>query len=310
MIKNILITGSSGQDGKIILNKLLKKKINLFLISRKKNKIPTRKNIKFFNINLNNKKKLNNFFLKNEIDVILHLASNNPSFGQNSYKEHYLNNIKASKNLIEISSKTQKKIKIIFCSSSRVFQKKSGIVNEKSKFLGRDHYSRFRIEIGKILNIVGKKNKNFKFINVILFNHDSALRNAKFLLPRIIKNLLKKNIIFLNKIINENIAMDFSHAEDICDGLIKLIFTKKDIKNIIFSSGKKTYVNDIIKYLIRKNKLSINLNYRTKSSKPCLIGNNNFAKKYTNWKIKKNIFLAAQELFLESNKTKHSKGLS
>ena len=148
MIKNILITGSSGQDGKIILNKLLKKKNNLFLISRKKNKIPIRKNIKFLNINLNNKIKLNNFFLKNKIDVVLHLASNNPSFGQNSYKDHYLNNIKASKNLIEISTKTQKKIKIIFCSSSRIFQKKKGKVNEKSKVSSRDHYSRFR-KIGR-----------------------------------------------------------------------------------------------------------------------------------------------------------------
>jgi len=305
LIKNILITGSSGQDGKIILNKLLKKKDNLFLISRKKYKIPIRKNIKSFFINLNNKKKLNNFFLKNKIDVILHLASNNPSYGQNSYKDHYLNNINASKNLIEISAKTQKKIKIIFCSSSRVFQKKNGIVNEKSKFLSRDHYSRFRIEINKILNTMVKSNENFKFTNAILFNHDSAFRNRKFLLPRIIKNLLNKNSIFLNSIIKENIAMDFSHADDICDGLIKLIFIKKDIKNIIFSSGKKTYVNDIIKYLVRKNKLSINLNYTVISNKPCLIGNNNFAKRYINWKIKKNIFLAAQELFLESKKTKY-----
>ena len=70
MIKNILITGSSGQDGKIILNKFLKKKNKLFLISRKKNKIPLGKNREFFNINLNNKKKLNNFFSKNKVDVI------------------------------------------------------------------------------------------------------------------------------------------------------------------------------------------------------------------------------------------------
>ncbi len=305
MIKNILITGSSGQDGKIILNKFLKKKNKLFLISRKKNKIPLGKNRKFFNINLNNKKKLNNFFSKNKVDVILHLASNNPSFGQNNFKEHYLNNIKSSKNLIEISIKTQKKIKIIFCSSSRIFQRRYGIVNEKSKFLGRDHYSKFRIEINKFSNKISNNNKNFKFINAILFNHDSAHRSKKFLLPRIVKNLLNKNTNFLNKIMRENIVMDYSHAEDICDGLIKLIFIKKDIKNIILSSGKKTYVNDIIRYLIKKNKLKINLNNKLKINKTCLIGNNNFAKKYINWKIKKNIYLAAQELFLKVKNTKY-----
>jgi len=302
LIKNILITGSNGQDGKIILNKLLKRKNKLFLISRRKNKIRIRKNINFFKIDLNNKKKLINFFSKNKIDIILHLASNNPSFGENSFKEHYLNNIKASKNLIEISTKTQKKLKIIFCSSSRIFQKKKGIVNEKSKFSSRDHYSKFRIEINKFSNRITNKNKNFKFINAILFNHDSAYRNKKFLLPRIVKNLLNKNITFLNKIIRENIVMDYSHADDICNGLIKLMFIKKDIKNIILSSGKKTYVNNIIKYLIRKNKLNINLNYRSKINESCLIGKNEFAKKHINWKIKKNIFLAAQELFLKAKK--------
>ena len=233
------------------------------------------------------------------------MASNNPSFGQNNFKEHYLNNIKSSKNLIEISIKTQKKIKIIFCSSSRIFQRRYGIVNEKSKFLSRDHYSKFRIEINKFSNKISNNNKNFKFINAILFNHDSAHRSKKFLLPRIVKNLLNKNTNFLNKIMRENIVMDYSHAEDICDGLIKLIFIKKDIKNIILSSGKKTYVNDIIRYLIKKNKLKINLNNKLKINKTCLIGNNNFAKKYLNWKIKKNIYLAAQELFLKVKNTKY-----
>ena len=33
--------------------------------------------------------------------------------------------------------------------------------------------------------------------------------------------------------------MDFSHADDICDALIKLIFLKDKINNIILSSGKK-----------------------------------------------------------------------
>ena len=35
--------------------------------------------------------------------------------------------------------------------------------------------------------------------------------------------------------------MDFSHADDICDALIKLIFLKNKINNIILSSGKKHF---------------------------------------------------------------------
>ncbi len=75
-----------------------------------------------------------------------------------------------------------------------------------------------------------------------------------------------------------------------------LIFKKK-IKNIILSSGKQTYVNDIIKYLIKKNNLNLKLDYNDIKKRYCIIGNNSYAKKTLNWKIKKNIFFAAQEIF-------------
>ena len=104
-----------------------------------------------------------------------------------------------------------------------------------------DYYSKFRIEINNYLSKVSKKNKKFSFTNVILFNHDSAFRNKKFILPRIVKAIKNRNKIFLNKIIKENIVMDFSHADDICDALIKLIFLKNKINNIILSSGKKHF---------------------------------------------------------------------
>ena len=72
--------------------------------------------------------------------------------------------------------------------------------------------------------------------------------------------------------------MDYSHAEDICDALIKILFLKKKIKNIILSSGKQTYVNDIIKYLIKKNNLNLKLDYNDIKKRYCIIGNNSYAK--------------------------------
>ena len=172
MIKNILITGAGGQDGKIILQKLAKKKINLFLISRKFNKKKNYKNIYFVKLDLLHKKKLNIFFKKHKINTILHLAANNPSYGQNSFKKHYLQNISASRNLIDLSLKYNKKIKFIFCSSSRIFKKKNGIVKENSQIYKRDFYSKFKNEINEYLKKIKLKNKNLNYKNAILFNHD------------------------------------------------------------------------------------------------------------------------------------------
>ena len=297
MIKNILITGANGQDGKIILQKLYKRKINLILIDKRFKKKIRKKNINYFEINLKDKKKIEQLFKLYKVDVVLNLASNNPNYSQNSYHKHYLENINNSKNLIDNLTKYKNEVKFISCSSSRIFKKKNGLVNENSNISANDFYSKFRIETNDYLIKTKKRNKNFDFTNVILFNHDSLFRSNRFLLPRIIFALICKNQKFLNKIIKENIVMDYSHAEDICDALIKILFLKKKIKNIILSSGKKTYVNDIIKYLIKKNKLELKLNYNNIKKRYCIIGNNAYAKKTLRWKIKKNIFLAAQEIF-------------
>ena len=297
MIKNILITGANGQDGKIILQKLYKRKINLILIDKRFKKKIRKKNVKYFEINLKDKKKLEKLFNLYKVDVVLNLASNNPNYGQNSYHNHYLENINNSKNLIDNLTNIKNEIRFISCSSSRIFKKKNGLVNENSNISANDFYSKFRIETNDYLIKTKKRNKNFDFTNVILFNHDSLFRSNRFLLPRIIFAIISKNQKFLNQIIKENIVMDYSHAEDICDALIKILFSKRKIKNIILSSGKKTYVNDIIKYLIKKNKLDLKLNYNNIKKKNCIIGNNTYAKKTLKWKIKKNIFLAAQEIY-------------
>ncbi len=302
MNKSILITGADGQDGKIILQKLYKKKINLILIDKSFGKKIKRKNIKYFELNLKNNKKLEKLFRSYKIDLILNLASNNPNYGQNSYNKHYLENINNIKNLINNLIKYKSNIKFISCSSSRIFKKKNGLVNENSNMFVSDFYSRYRIETTKYLEKIKKENKNFDFTNVILFNHDSIFRNKRFLIPRIVFALFAEDHKFLNKIIKENIAMDYSHAEDICDALYKIIFFKKKIKNIILSSGKKTYINDIIKYLIKKNKLNLKLNYKNLKKNRCIIGNNAFAKKTLKWKTKKNIFIAAQEIFKQKKK--------
>ena len=233
MIKNILITGANGQDGRIIVKELSQKKIYLILIAKKFTKKIKKNNLKYFEFDLKKSEKLKTIFIKHKIDLILHLASNNPNYGQNNLKKHYLENLRNSKNLINFSLNLGKKIKFISCSSSRIFKKKNGMVNEKSRVYITDYYSKFRIEINDYLSKVSHKNEKFSFTNAILFNHDSSLRNKKFILPRIIKAIKNKNRTFLNYIIKENIIMDFSHAEDICNALIKIIFFKGKINNII-----------------------------------------------------------------------------
>ena len=141
-----------------------------------------------------------------------------------------------------------------------------------------------------------KKINKIKYSNIILFNHDSKYRNHKFIIPRIIRAIYEKNINFLNEILKSNIASDFSHAEDICKGIIKVMFSNKNIDTVILSSGKLTLLNKIIYNIIKKNRINVKIKYPKKLAKG-LIGNNILAKNKFNWSPKKDIFEATNEIY-------------
>ena len=195
--KNIFITGGLGQDGKILVSLLDADKYNIFVFSKKKAK-NTIKNCKIFTENLKNKKKIRSHFQKKRPDIILHIASNNPSFNEKNHNLFYKENLLTTKNIFDETFKANINSRFFFFNSSQIFKKKIGKANEKSEFLGNTDYTKFRIDCHKYM-INKKKIKKLFYTNLILFNHDSKFRNNKFLIPRVI-NAIKKKIYFFLKI--------------------------------------------------------------------------------------------------------------
>ena len=146
-----------------------------------------------------------------------------------------------------------------------------------------------------------KEKKSFLFCNLILFNHDSIYRKDFFLIPRLISMIRKNDFSSLKKIYKENIIRDFSHAEDICYAIYLLIKKKICINSLILSSGKKTSVNKIINYLLVKHFNQKIIKTFVKSNNTYVLGNNNLAKKILGWKMKKNIFMAIDEMLYKIN---------
>ena len=195
--------------------------------------------------------------------------------------------------------KTGLKSKLIFAGSSVMFSnQKKNIVSEKDKFGSREFYGKYKIDAHNYIHL--KTNKKFKATTVILFNHDSVYRNKKFLIPRLIKAVKKKKIKFIKKIFIENINGDFSHAEDICKGIYKVSINNKNIKSIILSSGKRFYLNSLLKYFIKKNKIDLQISknqIKKNSENYKFLGSNLLAKKLINYKPQKNLMVAAKNIF-------------
>ena len=301
MKKRIIITGGLGQDG-IILNKLLLRKqftVYSFINKKKFKKIPK---IKYIDINLLDSQKVNESIKYIKPYAIIHLAAKNNSNIKTKNMKHkifYKRNFLITTNLIDSVVKNNKKIKFIFAGSSQMFMKQTGVVNENSRLTPSCYYSKYKIDAHNY--IIKKKNKfDLYATTAILFNHDSRYRNPKFLFSRLANYFKHKNLTLIKKVYNNNIFGDFSHAEDICNGIFLLLSSKINPDKIIFSSNVLFSINKLIEYGLIKSK--IKNRFPTLQKKMIkLIGNNNYAIKSLNWNLKKNSLIAFKEIIKDNN---------
>ena len=297
MKKRIIITGGNGQDGIILSKLLLKKKYLIYSFVKKKNfiKIP---GVKYLYDNLSNYYLIDKIIKEIKPFAIVHLAAKNIStVNIKTMKRNffYKKNLLITKNLINSIIKNDKKIKFIFAGSSLMFEKTKGVANESSRFKANCYYSKYKIDA---YNYIEKMKKKFKLFatTIILFNHDSKYRNSKFLFPRLVKYLKSNKLNHVKKIYSQNIFGDFSHAEDICNGIFLLIKSNKNPNKIIFSSNNLLRLNNLIDYGLVKLKIKKNITTKTHKKTIKLIGNNNLAKKLLKWFPKKNSLLAFKEI--------------
>ena len=296
--KNVVITGALGQDGIILSKLLIKKKYNIYGVVKKLNKKKI-KGVNYSTTSILDYRRFSNYIKKVKPHALLHLGTENPNYLElKKKKDFYKKNLKATKNLIDYFSKYFPNKKLILIGSSQMYGPSSKKVNLNSEFNPGNSYARFRVESYNYM-VKRKKIDNSKMVTAILFNHDSSFRKKKFLIPRLVKLIKLKNFKKLDEIYETNISGDFSHAEDICYGLYKLMISKYSPDKLIFSSNKRTYINDIIYLLLKKNKIKYNFTNKVKSNSSTPIGDNKFTSRLLNWSHKKNIFVAAKELNLK-----------
>jgi len=293
--KKIIITGALGQDGIILTKKLLKKNFKIYgIIKSDKNiKLKIRKVI-YKKLDLTKSNLIKKNLSQIDPEYLVHLGSENPSFHQRNEKKFYELNFRIIKNLIDYFSMNIKK-KLIIIGSSQMYSGNIKKINLKTLFKPKNHYAKFRSDSFKYM-LEAKRKYKCNIVMAILFNHDSIYRNKKFLIPRLIKMIKDKQFKKLNLIYKKNISADFSHADDICNGLLNLINLKTNINKIILSSNKRTKVNDIIEFILKKRKVKKEFYYNKTKYQHQPIGDNSYSKKILKWTIKKNIFIAVSEL--------------
>ena len=263
---NIGITGYTGSLGKII----------------RKNK--SIHNYFYYKNDIQNKEKLLQWFKKNNLNVIFHLAAIVPIkiVNKNKIKAYKVNYL-GTKNVVDISKNFNLKW-FFFASTSHVYRSSKKPIKENYSKLPISYYGKTKLISEKYI----QKNLTNYCIGRI-FSTSNKNQRKNYLVPDL-KDKVKKA---KKEIILENLNhyRDFISKEDITKIIYKLL-EKKFIGVINIGSGRSVFLKDIAKLILNKYKkkgIFIDNKIRT-----YLIANTQKLKKNTRLKfntdIKKMIF--------------------
>lgn len=253
-MKNAIIIGSSGQDG-VLLNEYLKtKKYNIHLVSNSKN-------LKKNKINILKKKSLETLFNRVNSPEIYYLAAYHHSSGQNIdknglhslFKNSFETHVTGLLNVLNIMVEKNNNSKLFYASSSLVFSGNFGrFQNEKTPYDPDGAYGISKAT-GNMIIKEYRKNYGLYCLSGILYNHESGLRNQKFLTRKIIESAIRisKGSEEKCKIGDLEALVDWGLAKDYVKIFHKILQLEYP-EDFIIASGKmfkvKNFVMEVFKY--------------------------------------------------------------
>ena len=305
-----LVTGGAGYIGSHMVRYLISKKHKVTVYDNlSTGKFIKNKSCNFYKIDLLNLSKLDKIMSKSKFDAVFHFAGLSiVGESEKKPKKYFLNNVIASKNLINCMIKYNIN-NLIFSSSAAIYGKPlSKKISESKKLKPVSNYGKNKKKIEEILKEKGK-NKNFKSISLRYFNAAGADESGEIgeshepethLIPKILKSIKqKKNKVYIfgknYKTKDGTCIRDYVHVNDIVRAHyygLKLFKNKKCVKSYNIGSQRGYSVLEIIKSIekVTGKKIQIFFRDKRKGDPETLVADCNKISKELNWKPKyKNI---------------------
>lgn len=257
MKNKALIFGITGQDGFYLSKKLLNLKFDITGISRKSLKFKNEsqkinsKKIKILNGDIGNFDEVYKFILKikpNYIFNLTNIESIQYSFKYpiNTYQSIFNGNL----NILESIMLIDKSIKYFSSSSCEIFgDNLKGIVNENTIFKPNNNYGIAKKNAFDLVKYYREKNNIF-CCSGIFFNHESPIREDRYLPIKLINDCISisKNELKKIKINNLSSKCDWGWAPDYVDAIYKILMHSKP-DDYIIATGNTYSVLDLVKII-------------------------------------------------------------
>jgi GDP-L-fucose synthase len=247
--KTIFITGAKGFIGRNLTEKL-NKKYNLLTPSHKE-------------LDLLNEKNVDNYFNKNNIDIVINCAVIGGSRIEEYVDTSLSNNLRIFFNILKNKGKFKK---MIHLGSGAEYDKSKPIVKVKEtdfgKIIPKDEYGFFKYICSKYIE------KEENIISLRVFGLFGKYENFNF---RFISNAIVSNLKGLSININQNVFFDYVYIND----FVKIVdyFINHKTKNKFFNIGVGKKI-DILTIAKKINSIS-------KNQSKIIIKNKGLNNKYT-----------------------------
>lgn len=244
--KTVLITGIGGQDGTLLTKYLLEKGYKIYGVSSSLETPLV--NFKKADVDENQISRIT----LNEVDDLVDQIDEVYNFAaQSSVGESWKDPVKTHEiNFLYFIKLVEKFVgtstKILQASSSEIFKPSKNKINEESEKGPINPYGfskYFAFEYSKFL----REHQNLKIYNAILFNHESSLRDERFLFQKIVKHVVdyklgRRDILKLG---NVEIVRDWGSAEEYVEIMHNVVSTDNP-DDYIISTGIPKSIKDIV----------------------------------------------------------------
>jgi GDPmannose 4,6-dehydratase len=304
VLKRVLITGITGQDGRFLTQELISSGYKVFGTSRRPySELPTDVKTDLVScdrIFLDNQKKSSIRYILEEVqpDLLFNLS------GMSSVSDSFLNekecriaNYDYVVNLLEAVSDLNLKdrIRIYQASSSEMFGNvKTAPQNEKTDFHPISPYGKFKLEAHAVCQEYREKREFFISCG-ILFNHESEKRSTKFVSRKITKAVAEikyglSDNLTLGKLDSRR---DWGFAGDYVMAMQRMLEVDYP-SDFVVSTGRSHSVLDFVDAafkaanLERENYLKFSSNFIRQNDHGNLVGDSQKAHEELNWYPKLN----------------------